>query len=93
MSRTIRGGGWKTLLGTLLTAAVSFGVLNTGQATALDNLVAAVVTLITFATSAVAQFHVLDNAEPQLTPVADPRDNTDRHFIPAPAAESDDPLP
>ncbi|MBB5154942.1 hypothetical protein [Saccharopolyspora phatthalungensis] len=79
----IRGGGWKTILGTLLAAAVSFGVLNAEQATALDNLVAAVVTLVTFATSAVAQFHVLDNAEPLVTPVAAPHDDADRPLVPA----------
>ncbi|WP_134664027.1 hypothetical protein [Amycolatopsis sp. CFH S0078] len=79
----IRGGGWKTLAGTLIAAAVSFGILNAEQATALDNVVAAVVTLITFVTSAVAQFHVLDHAEPQVTPVADPRDDRGRPLVPA----------
>ncbi|MGW5741597.1 hypothetical protein [Amycolatopsis sp. NPDC003861] len=72
----IRGGAWKTLLGTLIAAAVSFGLLNSEQATLLDNIVAALATLITLVTSFVAQLHVLGRAEPQVTPVADPRDDT-----------------
>ncbi len=79
----IRDGGWKTLLGTLLAAAVSFGLLNAEQATLLGNVVAAVVTLITFATSAAGQFHVLDHAEPLVTPVVDPHDQLGRPLVPA----------
>ncbi|MGW3470449.1 hypothetical protein ACWDKQ_18770 [Saccharopolyspora sp. NPDC000995] len=87
----IRSGTWKTLVGALVTAAVSFGLLNANQATLLNNMVAAVVTLVTLVTSTLAQLHILDHAEPQVTPVADPRDNTGRPLVPAPAAESDDP--
>ncbi|WP_394360746.1 hypothetical protein [Amycolatopsis sp. SB7-3] len=80
---SIRSGAWKTILGTLVAAAVSFGLLNSQQATLLDNIAAALATLITLVTSFVAQLHVLDRSEPQVTPVADPRDNTGTPLVPA----------
>lgn len=78
----ILGGAWKTILGTLITAAVAFGLLNAEQATLLDNIVAALATLITLVTSFVAQLHVLGRAEPQVTPVVDPRDDTGTPLVP-----------
>ncbi|MFK0249296.1 hypothetical protein ACIQUM_31745 [Amycolatopsis azurea] len=80
---SIRSGAWKTILGTLVAAAVSFGFLNADQATLLDNIVAALATLITLVTSFVAQLHVLGRAEPQVTPVADPRDDSGIPLVPA----------
>ncbi|WP_103344051.1 hypothetical protein [Amycolatopsis sp. CA-126428] len=75
----IRTGAWRTLAGTLITAAVSFGVLNAQQATVAGNLVAALATLLTAVTAVLSQLHVLANAEPLVTPVSDPRnDNGDR---------------
>lgn len=79
----IRGGAWKTVVGTLVAAAVSFGLLNSEQATLLDNIVAALATLITLVTSFVAQLHVLGQAEPRVTPVSDPRDETGAPLVPA----------
>jgi hypothetical protein len=79
----IRSGAWKTILGTLVAAAVSFGLLNGQQATLLDNIVAALASLITLVTSFVAQLHVLGRAEPQVTPVADPRDDTGTPLVPS----------
>ncbi|WP_181771299.1 hypothetical protein [Amycolatopsis pittospori] len=80
---SIRSGAWKTIVGTLVAAAVSFGLLNGQQATLLDNIVAALATLITLVTSFVAQLHVLGRSEPKVTPVADPRDNTGSPLVPA----------
>ncbi|MFE0021895.1 hypothetical protein [Amycolatopsis sp. NPDC059021] len=71
----IHSGAWKTLLGTLITAGVTFGLLNAEQATVVNNIVAAAATLLTMITSAVAQWHILGKAEPAVTPVADPRDD------------------
>jgi phosphatidylglycerophosphate synthase len=79
----IRGGAWKTALGTGISAAVSFGVLDTREASALNTVVAALVTIVTALTSVVAQLHILRNAEPQVTPVVEPRDNAGHPLIPA----------
>lgn len=83
----IRNGAWKTIVGTLVTAAVSFGLLNSEQATLLDNIVAALATLITLVTSFVAQLHVLDKSEPQVTPLADPHDQDGTPLVPLFASE------
>jgi hypothetical protein len=77
----IQAGMWKTWLGGAVTAAVAFGILNTQQATAVNNLVAAVVTLVTVATSLAAQLHVLHTAEPQVTPVSDPQDDAGHKLV------------
>lgn len=82
----IRSGAWKTILGTLVTAAVSFGVLDSHQASALNNVVAAVITLVTAATSAAAQLHILGRAEPLVTPVSAPRDSAGRPLVPVPVS-------
>jgi hypothetical protein len=71
----IRGGAWKTVLGTLVTAAVSFGVLNAEQATVVHNIVAAVATIVTAVTAILTQLHILGRAEPKVTPLADPRNS------------------
>lgn len=78
----IRSGAWLPLVGTLLTAAVTFGLLNSEQGTAIGNLVAAVATLLTAITAALSNFHVLRRAEPEVTPVADPRDDLGRALVP-----------
>lgn len=77
----IRAGAWKTGLGTLVTAAVSFGLLNTEQATAANNIVATLATVVTAVTSIVAQLHLLRHVEPQVTPVSDPRTNTGEQLV------------
>lgn len=69
----IRSGAWKSVLGTLVTAGVTFGLLNAEQATALNNVVAALATLLTAGTAALHTLHVLRRAEPAVTPTADPR--------------------
>lgn len=85
----IRDGMWKTVLGTAITAAATFGVLDGQQATLINNLVAAIATVVTLATSLLAQFHILSHAEPEVTPVVDPRDNDGHPLVtatPPPAA-------
>lgn len=78
----IRAGAWKTGVGTLIAAAVSFGLLNSEQATLLDNIVAALATLITLVTSFVAQLHILGKSEPLVTPLADPKDQDGTPLVP-----------
>ncbi|AXB41313.1 hypothetical protein A4R43_01250 [Amycolatopsis albispora] len=80
------------MLGTLIAAAVSFGLLNAEQATLLDNIVAALATLITLVTSFVAQLHVLGRAEPRVTPVSDPRDNAGAPLFPTTSGPPEPPL-
>lgn len=79
----IQTGAWKTVLGTVVTAAASFGVLDGEQATLANNAVAAIATIATAVTSLVAQFHILHNAEPEVTPLADPRDDTGHQLVTA----------
>lgn len=69
----IRSGAWVPLLGTAITAVVTFGLLNSEQAAGLHNLVAAGATLLTAVTAALHTLHVLRNAEPEVTPISDPR--------------------
>ncbi len=78
----ITSGAWKTALGTAITAAVSFGLLDTHQASLLDNIVAALATLLTAATSAIAQLHILRLAEPQVTPIAAPNNDAGVPLVP-----------
>ncbi len=78
----ITTGAWKTTLGTAITAAVSFGLLDTHQASLLANVVAALATLLTAATSAIAQLHILRHAEPQVTPLTAPHNDTGQPLVP-----------
>lgn len=82
----ISSGMWKTVLGGAITAAVSFGLLDGQQATLVNNLVAAIATVVTIATSLLAQLHILRNAEPEVTPMADPRDNAGQPLVATTAA-------
>lgn len=82
----IRTGTWKTGLGTLVTAAVAFGILNAEQATVANNIVASLVTIVTAVTAILAQVHVLQRAEPQVTPVVDPRANDGTRLVRVPPA-------
>lgn len=79
----IRSGMWKTALGAAITAAVSFGVLDGEQATLVNNVVAAIATLVTVATSLLVQFHILAHAEPEVTPLADPQDDAGHQLVAA----------
>ncbi|TDQ01232.1 hypothetical protein [Labedaea rhizosphaerae] len=79
----IRSGAWVSVLGAALTAAVTFGLLNAEQVTALNNLVAAAATLITAVTAVLHGLHILRAAEPEVTPMSDPRDTDGRPLIPA----------
>jgi hypothetical protein len=87
----IRSGQWKTLVGTAISAAVSFGVLDSQQTTVVNNLVAAAVTLITALTALLGQLHVLRRAEPLVTPVASPRSAAGVPLVPADTAMSQQP--
>lgn len=69
------GGNLIALVGSLVAGGVAFGVLNAIQANAINNIVAAIVTVIPAATAVLAQFHVLRTAEPRVTPLSDPQDS------------------
>lgn len=52
-----KSGAWKSWLATLLTAAVSFGVLDSNQVDLINNVVAGVVTVLSMAAALVHTFH------------------------------------
>jgi hypothetical protein len=61
------------LFGSVLTALVGIGILTAVQGDALVALLGAIPGLITLATTVLAVFGVVRRAEPDVTPVADPR--------------------
>ncbi|OXM69617.1 hypothetical protein [Amycolatopsis vastitatis] len=61
---------------------MSFGVLNAEQATVANNVVAALATIVTAVTAVLAQVHILNRAEPLVTPVADPRNDAGAQLAP-----------
>lgn len=70
----IRNGGVIISVGgSIIAAAVTLGLLTAGQANAVTAILGALATLLPAATAITAQAHVLRVAEPQVTPVADPR--------------------
>lgn len=76
-------GSAVAFLGSLVTFAVTWGLLGADQATAIDALLAAVPGLIGLATALLASFGVVAKGEPQVTPVVAPQDNQGNQLTPA----------
>jgi hypothetical protein len=72
---------------------VSFGVLNAEQVTVVNNLVATATTLLTAVTAILTQLHILDHAEPLVTPVADPRNDRGEQLVSPPPQPGKPPTP
>jgi hypothetical protein len=70
----ILSGSWRPAVGTAVTAAVAFGLLDSTQASAVNNVAAGLVTLLTALTATLHAFGVLTTSEKQTTPLADPVD-------------------
>jgi len=65
-----------TAVGGVVTGLASVGIITADQNAALQGLFAGVAALVAAGTSALAAFGVRKRAEPLVTPVADPRDDT-----------------
>lgn len=74
-------------LGGIAAGLAGVGIITVDQNTALQGVLAAVVALVTAGSTAAAAFGVRKQAEPLVTPVADPQDNAGRRLTPdAPTA-------
>lgn len=62
------------LLGSLVTTLVGFGIVTVAQGDALIGLLGAIPGVVTLVTSLLVAFGVVRQAEPVVTPLADPRD-------------------
>lgn len=75
-----------TAVGGIVTGLAGAGIITADQNTALQGLLVAVATLAGAGTSAAAAFGVRRQAEPLVTPVADPRDDDGTRLVPIPGA-------
>jgi uncharacterized protein with von Willebrand factor type A (vWA) domain len=80
-SRTIKVVGTLSALVTAL-AGAGISLLSSEQVDALTALLGAVPGLVTMAGVALAAFGVVKRAKPEVTPVADPRDNAGNSLVP-----------
>lgn len=62
------------VLGSLITALAGFGVITIAQGDALAGLLGAIPGVLTLVTSVLVAFRVARQAEPEVTPLSDPRD-------------------
>lgn len=70
-------------VGSVVAFAVTWGLLSTDQASAIDALLAAVPGLIGLGTALLAAFGVVAKSEPQVTPVEAPQDDQGNRLTPA----------
>ncbi len=75
-----------TAVGGIVTGLTGVGIITADQNTALQGLLVGIGAVVAAATSAAAAFGVRRQAEPLVTPVADPRDNDGAHLVPIPGA-------
>ncbi|MGW4129507.1 hypothetical protein [Amycolatopsis japonica] len=75
-----------TAVGGIVTGLAGVGIITADQNTALQGLLVAVTALVGAGTSAAAAFGVRRQAEPLVTPVADPRDDDGTKLVPIPGA-------
>lgn len=76
-------GGAVAFLGTLVSAAATYGVLDAAEANATNALLVGIPTFVTLVTGALSAFGVVKASEPLVTPVEDPRNNAGVHLFPA----------
>lgn len=62
--------------GALVTALVGWGILTATQGDAVTGLLGAIPGIVTAVTSALTAFNIVRQAEPLVTPMSDPRDDT-----------------
>lgn len=72
-----------TLLGSVVTSLVGWGVLTQVQGDATTGLLGAIPGVVTLVTSLLAAFGVVRKAEPRVTPLTDPRDDRGAALVPA----------
>lgn len=70
------------IIGTVVTAAAGWGVLTSVQGDALLGLLGVIPGVITLVTTVLAAFGVVREGEPQVTPLADPRDASMNPLVP-----------
>lgn len=82
-------GGAIATLGSVATALVGWGVLTAAEGDAIAGLLGAIPGVVTAVTVLLAAVGVTRRAEPQVTPLEDPRDNDGVPLLPIPGgAES-----
>ncbi|HEV2784705.1 MAG TPA: hypothetical protein VGX25_35420 [Actinophytocola sp.] len=73
------------VLGSLVAALAGFGILTVAQQDAIVGLLGAIPGLVTLVTSVLVAFGIVRQAEPVVTPLADPRDAQMRPLIYGPS--------
>jgi uncharacterized BrkB/YihY/UPF0761 family membrane protein len=68
---------------TVVTMLVGWGVVSLAQQDAIEGLLGAIPGLVTLISTILAAFGVARRAEPQVTPVSDPRDDLGTPLVPA----------
>lgn len=63
------------LVGTVVTALAGWGIVTAAQGDAVTGLLGAIPGVVTLVATVLAAFGVVRRAEPQVTPLSDPRDN------------------
>jgi hypothetical protein len=76
-SKVVKGVGVAV---SFVTALVGFGVITAVQGDAVSGLLGLIPGAVTQIGMVLAAFNVASRAEPQVTPVADPRDNDGNHL-------------
>lgn len=74
-----------TAVGGIVTGLAGVGIITADQNTALQGLLAAVATIAAAGTSTLAAFGVRKQAEPLVTPVADPHGDNGEKLVPLPS--------
>lgn len=76
-------GSAVAFIGSVATSLVGWGVLSAAQGDAVNGLLGAIPGLVALATSLLAAFGVVRKAEPKVTPVESPRDDSGNELKPA----------
>jgi len=77
-------GRWLGIIGGMVVALVTGGVLTAAQGEAVDGLLGLIPGVITTATTFLAAFGIVRKAEPKVTPLSDPRDDKLRALVALP---------
>jgi hypothetical protein len=70
------------LVGSIVTSLVGWGVISATQGDAVHGLLGAIPGVVALVTALLSAFGVVQKAEPQVTPLSDPRNNRGEQLAP-----------
>jgi hypothetical protein len=74
-------GSAVALIGSIVTSLVGWGIISATQGDAVNGLLGAIPGVVALVTSLLSAFGVVKSAEPKVTPVSDPVDNSGRPLV------------